>query len=429
MIAGWPQINLSSLPGPETIARRVFPNGAVGLAYENWSSSSVVMHGWVRAGSVDVPPAQAGLASLTSSMLTRGTERRSFAEIGEEIESLGAALSISAGGHTTRFTAKCLAEDLAPILDVLTDCLYHPLFPSEHLEKRRGEILTALQQRENSTRVMASLRFGELMYPDHPYGRSQSGYRETVEGLTRADVEAFYSRCYGAMGMAVVLVGAVPKEQGLDVLQGALGDWRGADHTQAELPAVEPVAEIQVAHTQIPGKTQSDLVLGWIGIERKHPDFVKVYLADCILGQFGMMGRIGEQVRDKLGLAYYAYTSLDAGLGPGPWAAMAGVAPENVDRTIEAILDQAVRLCEEPVDGQELADNKAYIIGSAPLRLEGKEELAGQIANMELYQLGLDYLQRLSATIEALTAQDVMEVAQKLIHPSAYVLSVAGPQP
>jgi zinc protease len=427
MTAGSPRLNLSSLPGPETIARRTFPNGAVGLAYENYTSPSVVIHGWIRAGSVDVPPEKSGLASLTSSMLTRGTERRSFAEIGEEIESLGAALSISAGGHTTRFTAKCLAEDLAAVLDVLTDCLYHPLFPSEYLEKRRGEVLTALQQRESNTRAMASLRFGELMYPDHPYGRSRLGYRQTVEGLIRADVAGFYKRCYGAMDMAAVIVGAIPKERGLDVLQEAMGGWRGANHTQTALPPVAPITDVQVARTEIPGKAQSDLVLGWVGVERKDPDFIKAYVADCILGQFGMMGRIGSQVRDRLGLAYYAYTSLDAGFGPGPWAVIAGVAPENVDRAIEAILSEARRLREETVDAQELADSKAYIIGSMPLRLEGKEELAGQIANMELYQFGLDHLQRLPAMIDALSAQDVLEVAQKLINPAAYVLSVAGP--
>jgi zinc protease len=275
---------------------------------------------------------------------------------------------------------------------------------------------------------MASLRFGELMYRDHPYGRSQLGYRETVEGLTRENVEGFYSRCYGATNMTVVIVGAMDRERALDVLQEAMGEWRGANHCQAALPLVGPIVEAQMVQTEIPGKTQTDLVLGWIGIDRKHPDFVRAYLADCILGQFGMMGRIGEQVRDKLGLAYYAYTSLDAGLGPGPWAAIAGVAPENVERAIEAILDEVRRLREEPVEDEELADNKAYIIGSMPLRLEGKEELAGQIANVELYQLGLDYLQRLPATIEALTAQDVMQVAQALTNPAAYVLSMAGPQ-
>ena len=421
------RLNVASLPGPDNIARRIFPNGMVGLAYENFTSSSVVVHGWLWVGSVDVPVEQAGLASLTASMLTRGTERRTFAQIGEEIESVGAALSIGSSGHTTRFTIKCLVEDLPLLMDMLTDCLYHPTFPAEYVEKRRGELLTALQQREHNTQAMASLRFSELMYPDHPYGRSQAGYRETIERLTREDIEAFYRDHYGAGGMAATIVGAVHRQEGLDILQDALGTWRGAQYAQSPLPPVAQIVETREQRTAIPGKTQSDVIMGWIGLARRDPDFLKAYLANCILGQFGIMGRIGDRVRDEQGLAYYAYTSLDAGIGPGPWAAIAGVAPENVDRVVAATLAEVRRLQEEPVDDRELADNKAYIVGSLPLRLEGNEGIAGQIVNMELFRLGLDYLQRFPGLIEALSADDVMAIARQMINPEAFVLSVAGP--
>ena len=157
------EINIASFPGPQTISRRVFPNGAIGLAYENFTSPSVVIHGWLAAGSIDVPAEQAGLAALTASMLKRGTERRAFAQISQEVESVGAAVGIGGGGHTTRFTAKCLVEDLPLILEILTDCLYHPTFPADYLEKRRGEILTALAQREHSTEATASLHFSRLI--------------------------------------------------------------------------------------------------------------------------------------------------------------------------------------------------------------------------------------------------------------------------
>jgi zinc protease len=140
-----------------------------------------------------------------------------------------------------------------------------------------------------------------------------------------------------------------------------------------------------------------------------------------------MMGRIGDRVRDELGLAYYVYTSLDAGLGPGPWAAIAGTAPENVEPAVEAILNEVRRIQHEPVDEGELADNKAYIVGSMPLRLEGKEGVASEIAHMELYGLGLDYLQRFPSLIEALTADDILEVTQEYLNPDAYVIATAGP--
>jgi zinc protease len=421
------QLNISSLPGPETIARRVFSNGMVGLAYENWSSPSIVVYCWLWAGSIDVPRDKAGLSSLAASMLTRGTERRTFAQIGEEIESIGAALTVASGGHTTNLTAKCLAEDLPLLLDILTDCLYHPSFPEEYLEKRRGEILTLIEQREHNTRALASLNFYELLYPDHPYGHSQLGYKDTISGLTRHDVQAFYREHLGARGMGAAIVGAIPRQKGLDMLEETMGQWVGASHNPAELPPTPVVKERQQTRALMPGKTQSDIILGWIGLQRQDPDFFAAYLANCILGQFGMMGRIGDYVRDQMGLAYYAYTSLDAGLGPGPWSAIAGVAPDQVDLAVEAILEQIRRIRQEPVDEAELADNRAYIIGSMPLRLESKEMAAAQIANIEIYQRELDYLQHFPLLVEAVTADHILRVTRQYLDPDAYVLSIAGP--
>ena len=422
------QLNIETLPGPDTIGRREFQNGVVGLSCENKSSPSVVVHGWLWTGAVDDPPGQAGLAGFTASMLTRGTERRTFAQIGEEIESLGATLGIGGSEHVTSFTAKCLDDDLDALLDILTDCLYHPTFPKEYVERRRGEILTAIEQREHNTQLMASLRFSEMMFPEHPYGHSRLGYKESIRQVTREGIERFYRSHHGPEAMEVVIVGAVDREYGLDRLEQAFGHWRGVRRTQPPLPPIAPIQEVRQDHVVIPGKTQSDIILGWVGMERKHPDFIKAYLANCILGQFGMMGRIGDNVRDRQGLAYYAYTSLDAGWAPGPWAAVIGVAPENAERAVEAVLDEIRRIQRESVDADELSDNKAYIVGSMPLRLEGKESVALRIAHMELYDLGLNYLRRLPGQIEALTPQDVMNVTQHYMDTSAYVLSIAGPR-
>lgn len=420
-------IDLSSLPGPESIGRRIFPNGVVGLAWENYSSASVVLQGWLWAGSNDEPPEKAGLAGMTATLLSQGTEHRTFAQISEQVESLGAALGIASGGHTTLFTSKCLVEDLSQVIDILTDCLYHPTFPSAYLEKSRGKILTAIQEREHDTQTMAALRFNELMYPNHPYGRSQVGYRETIEALTRQDVQAFYDTHYGAQGMGVVIVGALPTERALDLLEQSMGQWQGTRHTPPALPPTPRVREVLTSQVAIPGKTQSDIVLGWVGIRRQDPDFLPAYVANCILGQFGMMGRIGEAVRDEQGLAYYAYTALQASHGPGPWAAIAGVDPGNVQQVVEAILHQVRLMQQEPVGEHELADNKAYLVESMPLRLEAKESIAAQIAHMEVHQLGMDYLQRFPSLIEALKADDIMAVVRKYMHLEAYVLSVSGP--
>jgi zinc protease len=422
-----PRLNVDALPGPERIARRVFPNGVIGLAYESFASPSVVVHGWLWAGSIDEPPDRAGLAALTASLLTRGTESRTFAQLSEEIESVGAALSFASTGHTTRFTTKCLVEDLPLLMEILTDCLFHPTFPERYLERRRGEVITAIEQRQHNTEAMASLRFGEELYRDHPYGRSQLGYTDTIARITRDDVQAFYRTHFGGQEMAAIIVGAIPATAGLDILQKALGEWRGAGPVRTSLAPVKPIDAPRRTFTAIPGKSQSDVVLGWMALTRRDPDFLTAYLANCVLGQFGMMGRLGQHVREEAGLAYYAYSSLEAGIGPGPWALIAGVAPPDVDRAVEAMLDQVVRLRSELIGPAELADNIAYIVDSLPLRLEGNEGIAAQIANMEIFQLGLDYLQRFPTLISAISAKEVRAVTQRLTDPEAFVLSVAGP--
>lgn len=421
------RLNVDSLPGPERIARRGFPNGAVGLAYENFSSPSAVVHGWLWAGSVDEPPDRTGLASMTASLLTRGTEQRTFAQLNEEIESVGAVLTFASTGHTTRFTVKCLVEDLPLLMEILSDCLFHPTFPERYVERRRGEVLTAIEQRQHNTEAMASLRFGEEMYPDHPYGRSQFGYHKTIERISRDDIDAFYRAHFCAQGMAAIIVGAVPAQAGLDILQDTLGEWQGAGPVHLPLAPVQPIDAPRQVFTPIPGKTQSDIVLGWIALTRRDPGFLPAYLANCVLGQFGMMGRLGQHVREEAGLAYYAYSSLEAGIGPGPWAVIAGVAPSDVDRAVEAMMVEVARLRDQSVEADELADNVAYIVDSLPLRLEGNEGIAAQIANMELFGLGLDYPQRFPALLGAISAEEVRAVTERLTDPQAFVLSVAGP--
>jgi zinc protease len=156
---------IPSFPSPETISRIDLPNGVIVLAYEDHSNPSVVMAGYLWAGALSESPEQAGLASFTSGMLMRGTESRTFGEINEALESLGAQLGFHSGMHTVAFGGKALAEDLDLLLDVLADCLQHPTFPAGQVQTLQGQILTDLQRRRQDTRRMARLTFDALLYP------------------------------------------------------------------------------------------------------------------------------------------------------------------------------------------------------------------------------------------------------------------------
>jgi zinc protease len=167
----------------------------------------------------------------------------------------------------------------------------------------------------------------------------------------------FHSSYYGPRGVIIAIVGAVEPQKAVEQVSKALGDWENPG--QPDLPTLPPVLgtlQIKTRKVEIPGKYQADVVLGAVGPERRSPDFLAASLGNNILGQFGMMGRIGEAVREKAGLAYYAYSTVSGGLGPGPWYVTAGVDPANVERAVELIHSDVARFAFEAVSEQELVE-------------------------------------------------------------------------
>jgi zinc protease len=401
------------------------------LVRENFSSPSVVIDGLLRVGGMDDPSQKAGLSSFTAGCLMRGTERRTFQQVYEEIESVGASVDVGGGLNTTGFGTKSLAEDMPLVIDILADVLQHPTFPAAEVEKERGEILTDLEERVNDTRRMAGLTFRKLLYPaGHPYARSVEGYPETVRAITRDDLESFYRTHYGVNGMIVSIVGAVKAEEAFAAWERAFGAWRGAEipSRRDSLSPVPHVEDVRREFVAVPGKSQSDVILGFVGPARTEPDYLDAALCNTVLGVFGLMGRLGENVRDRQGLAYYSYSRVEGGAGPGPWLIAAGVNPANIERAVDAMRAEVRRIREKAVGSKELADNKAFVTGSLPLRLETNDGVAGIILDMEFFGLGLDYLQRYKDLIYAITSKRIGAVANKYLDPDHYALAVAGPE-
>ena len=230
-------LDLESIPGPKNIVRKEYANGMTVLVKENFSSPSVVIDGLVRAGAADDAPDRAGLSAFTADMLMRGTQQRSFAEIYETIEAVGATVDVSSGVNVTSFGAKSLAEDCALVVDVLAESLQRPTFPDSEVEKDRGEILTSLQERANDTRRMAGLTFRELLYPaGHPYGRSTEGYVESITAITRDELAQYHQQAYGAHGLIVSIVGAIKADEAFKIWEDAFGNWIGARVERGPIP-------------------------------------------------------------------------------------------------------------------------------------------------------------------------------------------------
>lgn len=418
----------SSLPGPDDIYREVLPNGITVLTRSNFNSPSVVINGYFDAGAIFDPDEKLGLADFVTSALMRGTKKRSFDQIYNVLESVGASLGFNTGVQKSGFSGRSLAEDLPLLLNLLSEALTQPAFPKNEMEKLRAQILTGLAISAEDTSDMASETFDKILFKNHPYSRPDDGTPDTIKRITRNDLVKFHREAYGPRGMVIAIVGAVKAEEVVRQVKRALGGWQVKGQKEAApIPDVKPLRKTVRKHHRITGKSQSDIVVGTNGPMRKDAEFMSASLGNSVLGQFGMMGRIGDTVREKAGLAYYAYSSLHAGIGPGSWEVAAGVNPKNVEKATGLIVDELKQFVQDGVTDDELADSKANFVGRLPLSLESNGGVAGALLNIERHDLGLDYYLRYFDLVKEVMREDVLNTARKFIDPDRLAIAVAGP--
>jgi zinc protease len=419
--------NQHSLPGPDDITRVILPNGITILARTNFNSPSVVIGGYLPCGSLFDPDEKLGLADFTASCLLRGTKKRSFQKIFDALESAGANLSFSAGGHTVGFSGRSLSEDLPLLLKLLAESLRYPVFPVEQVERLRAQFLTGLALRAQDTAEMASLTFDQIVFKGHPYARPDDGWPETIRAISHDDLAEFHRVHYGPQGLVLAIVGAVEPETIAGQVEMVLGKWTNSSQPDLPtLPELKPLKKMVTRKVRIPGKSQADLVIGTTGPRRKDPEFMPASLGNSVLGQFGMAGRIGEVVREKSGLAYYASSSLSAGIGPGAWDVSAGVNPANVQKARDLICEEIARFVENGITAEELADSQSNFVGRLPLSLESNAGVVNALLNIERFDLGLDYYRWYPDLVRAVTPDDVQATARKYLQVDKLAIAIAG---
>ncbi|MBN2048230.1 MAG: insulinase family protein [Anaerolineaceae bacterium] len=417
-----------SLPGPETITRVELENGIVVLARENRHSAAVSIAGYLGAGSYFDPPERRGLADFVARALKYGTAERSFQEINQALESVGASLGFSASVRSINFGGRALAEDLPLLFDLLRDCAMQPSFPEKMVQMLKDQLLTSLQIREQDTREMASMNFDRMLFGDHPYAFPEDGYAETVEIIGVEDLRAFHQQYFGPKNMVIAVTGGMKTDALIDLARRKLGGWRNeAQELVPVLDAPKPLERPIREHLTIPGKFQTDLVMGTFGPSRLSYDYLTCVVGNNILGQFGLMGRIGDVVRDQAGLAYHASTSLNASRASGSWVVNAGVNPANLERAIDLIRQELEKFRTAPVWPEELEDSKANLIGRLPLSLESNSGVAYLLLRIERFGLGLTYLHDYVRLVGDVTAEEILEAAARYFDFNQLVISSAGP--
>ncbi len=366
-----------------------------------------------------------GLARLTNRALAHGPAGMDASAVAERFESVGAQFSTTSARDMAIVSLRTLTEPdwMAEATEVLIDLLAAPAFPEDDLARERRQMAQALQRERQEPGSVASRRFYQLMYGDHPYGNAPSGDETTVPTLTRDEVQAFFDQYYTAGNAVLALTGDLSREAA-----EALAERIAAALPEGErAPALAPVPRRDEAVTEriaFPSE-QAHIFMGVPALRRDDPDYYSLTVANHALGGGGFTSRLFREVRTQRGLAYSVYSSVQPMAAEGPFLIGMQTGIDQVDEALEVLRDEMARLHRAGVDGEEMEASQANIIGGFPLRLASNNDIVRNLGMIGFYDLPLDFLAEHNERIEAVTPEQVQKALQR-IDPEALVTVVVG---
>jgi zinc protease len=410
--------------------RETLDNGAVIIVQESSATPAVAINATFLAGTLYEPEHLAGLAYLTGRLIDRGTERRSAEAIAEALDDRGVSLRVGCTRHTMTLSCTCLAEDVGEVLAIVVDVARRPTFPDAELRKRRAEVTTAHRQDEDNPAVQAVEALAEMLYGTaHPYGRRVKGTCGTLQRIDRDALAGFHSRHVRPSALSLVIVGDIEAGRAVEQAAAEIEGWRSTEPALAAVLPPVPPAVRRRRTLPMPGKAQSDIAYGFTAISRLDPRYYAYWMMNNVLGQFGLGGRLADNIRERQGMAYYAYSAFDATAGPSPLVIRAGVDPRQVERALAAIDAEVRQLGLEGPTESEVEETRQYLVGSIPRLLETNYSIAGFLQMCEQLGLGLDYDRRLPALLQRVTLDEIKAAAAEVLRPELAAVSIAGPEP
>lgn len=405
--------------------KTVLPNGLTVVVSEKPKLPVAHISVRVKAGSAHDPENQAGLAALTARLLDKGTAQRTATAIAEEIDFLGARLDADAGGTGSTVSLSLQAKDLERGLDLLADILQAPRFDPAELERERARMLSQIQQRRVNPGQVVAETFRDMVYAGHPLHRPITGYSQTVTHISRDDVQALYARFYVPNNSIVVMVGDFPAERMLALLERYLGGWsaRTLEQTVLPQPAALEGKQVRIVDMDV---NQSSLQFGHLSVRRADPAFATIRAMNYILGGGGFGSRLTRSIREEQGLAYSVYSQVVGGSQfPGFFVAELQTRIDTTSQALKSLFAIIESMQQQPVSVEELTDMKLYFEGSLPRRAETYGQVAGLLLDREFFGLPDGYWETEIRQIQALTAQDIQQAAQRYLHTEKFVLALA----
>ncbi len=381
------------------VQKTVLSNGLVILHSEDHSLPFVTVQLLIDGGSRKDPPGEEGLSYLTAKGLLLGTSGHTMAAINEELDFMGASISSSSGRDYSTLGLRALKKDLGRALGLFMEELTQPAFPDGEIRREVRKTLAAIQSEEDEPGEVAEKEFRRALFLTSPYGHPVMGTKESLPKITRESISRFYKDYYHPNNYILVVVGDITSEEVKAELSPLFEKMPAAGPPQVPfVPSFAKGPETIKINREI---TQANIVLGNEGINRGNPDFYAVSVMNYILGGGGFASRMLEDIRNKRGLAYSVASFFDAAKYPGSFQIVLQTKNDSAREAISLALKQMELIRKEPVSDKELDGAKKYLVGSFPMRLDTQDKLANFLAQVQYYDLGLDYAEKYPSLIKS----------------------------
>ena len=367
-----------------------------------------------------------GLAMLTNGMLEEGAGRLDANAIAERFDSLGANTGFDSLRDMATASLRSLTDEklLQPAVETFAQLLREPSFPVDALERVRKQMLVGLRHESQSPGRLGSKAFYKALYGDHPYASHSSGTMASVLKLSREDIIAYHRRYYVGNNAVVASVGAVSREQAERLAEQVVGGLPAGEAAPA-LPTVAMLAEASEQHIEHPS-TQTHILLGQPGMRRGDEDYFALYIGNHILGGSGLTSRISDEIREKRGLSYSAYSYFSPMAAEGPYLLSLQTKTESREEALAVLHATLTRFISEGPSEEELIAAKKNITGGFALNVDSNKDILGYIAMIGFYQLPLDYLDSFIERVNAVTVPQINDAFRRRIDPDKMVLITVG---
>ena len=312
-------------------------------------------------------------------------------------------------------------------MELLADILLNPQFAEAEVARKIAEMKARLKRMEEEPRQIAQLAFAQSLFRAHPYAHPVEGSVASLEKLTRVDIQRFFQSYYRPNNALITIVGQINLEEATGFLEKVLGGWPAAPIQKPPLAAPQGLARPEVVKIDR-SSSQANILWGHLGVNRGNPDYYALLVMNYILGGGGFVSRLMDQIRDNLGLTYGIYSHFDAREFPGAFEISLETKNQNTNQAVAEILKELNKLLEKGVTATELAEAKAYLTGSFPLRMDTNAKVVKLLSAMEFYGLGLDYPEKFPQLINQVTEEEILRVARKYLQPDRFLLVVVGDQ-